>query len=388
MTHETTAAVPDSRVLILVLSSKTQQTGGASAYGDEDTMVARLPENQKAGFIRARRSLWQQMVTAREREHGRSVAEHVRMDGLREGRDLGGEDPGARYLPAVDRYAGRFFMALGDEGREMLRAPRYHVILLSNIYGLVWPTEPIQVYSSPVRDELGEPLRWIYDTWNGRGHVLTSALRAYIAERRITALFDLTADPQFQELVSWDKLAKVMGLSLLRCWGTRSAGPDSLPAFGHLTRSLLSKSEDELLSIRAGDRADAVCEEVIFGPASEEPPPGALSYQPETRDWRDHIARARQGVVELVRRMEGPQAISQTYRPAVGKRIGELQRRGALTSGVEHTMRGILCLRNRVAYDGYSPRAEDLKGLRTDCMILADLADRQDLGHIEELRIP
>ena len=82
---------------------------------------------------------------------GNLLSEHNFNRALNKGTDFGGHHT-ADYLPAVHRYDGRFFLALGTDGRKNLDGSRHHTLFLSGLYGLLCPSEPIQLYSCPLRD--------------------------------------------------------------------------------------------------------------------------------------------------------------------------------------------------------------------------------------------
>ena len=83
---------------------------------------------------------------------------------LASGPDFGG-DSRPRYRPAVERYGGRFFLGLGSDRAGALRASPHHLLLLSGLYGVVRPFEPIQLYSCPLASRVAQ--LWRED------HVLT-----------------------------------------------------------------------------------------------------------------------------------------------------------------------------------------------------------------------
>ena len=374
--------VPESTVLILTLTSKTQVRGGDGAYLAENGMALRLHKHGDQ-LMRARERIWESMTQADERWCGATIAELAENDCLRKGEDFGGHDQGALYRPAVDRYEGRFYTALGPTGRELLRTPRHHLLLLSHVYGLVWPTECIQLHSCPIRDELGVRVPWVYDIWRA-DNLLTSLLRHYIQAYGIRLLLDLTADPDFRYLVRLDKLSQKKGLEIRRGWGTRSAGVDSLPAFGHLTRALLSMPDDELRRIPPGRGEDGVCEEVLLMLLAEEPPPQVLLRpQWDTRDLRDHIRRARDGVIRLVNLLDGRS--SRWDDRGLCARIQAVEARGDITPDEARCMRELLDLRNLVDHEGYRDGEHAARPYREGCRVLVNLARRKDLGEIDEL---
>ena len=84
-----------------------------------------------------------------------------------------------------DRYQGRFFQALGEGGREKACRGKYMTAIVSGLYGLVLPSEGIQLYSCPLDPEVAE-------TWD-RDSLLTDVLSDYIDRADVLRVIDLVA---------------------------------------------------------------------------------------------------------------------------------------------------------------------------------------------------
>ena len=104
--------------------------------------------------------------------------------GLTNGSDFGGRRTAA-YLPAIDRYQGRFFQALGEAGKRKVREGKYVTVIVSGLYGLVLPSEGIQLYSCSLGSEVAE-------TWE-RDSLLTDVLCDCIDRFNVLRVFDLLA---------------------------------------------------------------------------------------------------------------------------------------------------------------------------------------------------
>ena len=62
---------------------------------------------------------------------------------LVKGAEFGGRKDAA-YMPALDRYEGRFFQALGDAGKAHCRS-NDSLLIVSGLYGLLRTSEPMQL---------------------------------------------------------------------------------------------------------------------------------------------------------------------------------------------------------------------------------------------------
>ena len=135
-----------------------------------------------------------------------------------------------------------FFLALGTDGRENLAGSRHHTLFLSGLYGLLCPSEPIQIYSCPLSAQVAE--RWNSDS------LLTELLCEYMRRYRVAKIFDLTGVDAYRRLIDWPQVAET-GAEVLHCFSTSAAGDSALPYFGKLLASdLLDLSEDELVGVQ------------------------------------------------------------------------------------------------------------------------------------------
>ncbi len=110
---------------------------------------------------------------------------------LREARRRNADAAGVdeqRPRPAIDRYTGTLYQALGDAARDRLE--RGPAVILSGGYGLVEPSEPIGWYEQRL-----QPGRW-------PGGLLPRALAAYAEHHRCDAVVALvSATGPYQQIV-------------------------------------------------------------------------------------------------------------------------------------------------------------------------------------------
>ena len=158
---------------------------------------------------------------------------------LTKGPDFGGRRAAA-YRPAVHRYDGRFLLAMGREARKKLAESRHQTLFLSGLYGLVRPTEPIQLYSCPLLHQVAE--RWTSDS------LLTDVLCDYLERRNVAKVFDLTAIDAYRRLIDWERVRP--RVEVLHCFAATGAGADALVPFGKaLASDLLDRTEDGLVAM-------------------------------------------------------------------------------------------------------------------------------------------
>ena len=142
----------------------------------------------------------------------------------------------------MNRYDGRFFLALGTDGRKSLAESRHHTLFLSGLYGLLRPSESIQLYSCPLSVQVAK-------LWNSDS-LLTELLCEYMRSCGVAKIFDLTGVDAYRRLIDWPQVAKT-GAKVLHCFSTSAAGDSALPYFGKLLASnLLDLSENELAGVQ------------------------------------------------------------------------------------------------------------------------------------------
>ena len=189
---------------------------------------------------------------------------------LARGPDFGGGCE-ARYRPAVERYDGRFFLGLGSDRADALRASPHHLLLLSGLYGVLRPFEPIQLYSCPLDSRVAR-------LWRENG-VLTGVLSAYVVERSIERIIDLTAVDAYRGLIDWEEVSGY-GVEVLHCFHVMGAGDYALIPFGQTLRSrLLGMPEGELLGLEPETRMEGIVFRALSVPGSAFPDEAATRLE-------------------------------------------------------------------------------------------------------------
>ena len=230
--------------LFLTICSLNKAVGGQPTYDARGAIGAYLEPGLKSRLL-SRRETVRQCVRADAALtwQGVPLADLEFNRNLKRGPDFGGSAKAA-YLPALNRYDGRFFHALGPDGRQRLGASKHHTLFVSGLYGLLRPTEPIQLYSCPLRHQVAT-------MWASDG-VLTDVLCQYIAQHKVSKVFDLTAVDAYRRLIDWDRVAGT-GTDVLHCFDAMGAGDYALISFAQVLASeLLERSEQALADIQPG----------------------------------------------------------------------------------------------------------------------------------------
>lgn len=141
---------------------------------------------------------------------------------LQNGPDFGGRQAG-QYLPACQRYIGRLYRELNSNAWQ---ERRHRVLILSGLYGLLTPEEPIQCYSLHADDS-----QLIAQIWQGE---LTKVLMEYIQKYNLGTVVDLTAENAYRSLIDWDQLRAQT--KVLHALGEQNTGPSLLESLGSFLR--------------------------------------------------------------------------------------------------------------------------------------------------------
>ena len=259
---------PSSRVLFVSICSLGKAGGGDHEYDADEAFASELTP-RLAGKLLWRREQVRKLVRGTSDVTWQGIAlpqlEYNRH--LVRGADFGG-DCRAIYRPAVDRYEGRFFLGLGSDRAAALRASPHHLLLLSGLYGVLRPFEPIQLYSCPLGSRVA-------GLWR-EGGVLTDVLAGYVVEHSIERIVDLTAVDAYRRLVDWEEVSGY-GAQVLHCFHVMGAGDYALIPFGQALRGrMLVMPEGELLALESEHRMEGVVFRALPAPASDLPDEAAV----------------------------------------------------------------------------------------------------------------
>ena len=260
---------PSSKVLFLSICSLTKAGGGNHEYDAGEAIASELAP-RLAGKLLWRREEVRKLVgeTTDVTWQGVALPELEYNRRLARGPDFGG-DREARYRPAVERYDGRFFLGLGPDRADALRASPHHLLLLSGLYGVLRPFEPIQLYSCPLDSRVARLWR--------ENEVLTDVVSTYVVERSIERIIDLTAVDAYRRLIDWEEVSGY-GVEVLHCFHVMGAGDYALIPFGQTLRGrLLGMPEGELLGLEPETRMEGIVFRALPAPGSGFPDEAAIT---------------------------------------------------------------------------------------------------------------
>ncbi len=306
---------PSSSILFITLGSMHQSSGGEAEYNEQDSITSRLPTGAARSLLRLRSEAFDWLKgdnTAKWK--GIVVSELKNNKTLVKGRDFNGDGDGARYSPALLRFRrGKFFMALGKEGRISLFQSRHQVLFLCALYGLMTPIEPIQMYDSPLETDWPVFRMWTEDD------ALTNVLLAYIKKNSVGRVFDLTATEIRRRLIFWPAIHHELKGNVLHCFDTASAGDDSLIPFGEAMKDyLLRAPAEELMNIQPEVEIGGVVFREVAQPRPDMPREVELSIIRKAEDEIVGLKSHPVAALDSVLHHEQPPQ-SQTLRESVAK---------------------------------------------------------------------
>ena len=292
-------------------------------------MPRSMHEERGRALLEARQNVFQRIHDGARSVQGTLLRDLPYNNQLVCGPDLGGRAAGI-YWPAMTRYRGRFYQELDPRESGVLGGSPHHWLIVSALYGLLSPKEPVQMYSCHTLDDTG-----ITEIWTRDG-LLTSLLLEYVRVSGVKLIVDLMADISYHDLFNWEKISR--RARVLRAFGAQNAGPGLLPALGFLVRDrLLTISAEELTGIEEPKTYITDYEDVVLTPKSS-PPDGFLSpseaAQPRSDEESGHEeerpvlppspANMGAGCVVLPQPREIP-VTSDDHRTIFGKRINHIR---------------------------------------------------------------
>jgi hypothetical protein len=369
-----------SRVLVVIIASNTKKQGGGPGYHREQSILAHVPSAAADELMQGRRWALRWILRSSEATRdGQRLADLPANRSLVAGPEFGGESTQGLYLPAAERFRGRLFLQLGPGAAQLLQTTSHHLLILSGLYGLVLPSEPVQNYQCYIEDHPNLRGFWT------EGDLLTNVLLAYVKQQGITHVFDLTPQNSYRFLIAWHRV-RTETQQVLHCFGAQSVGPGFLIPLGVVARDLLSKAtEAQLLSIQPGSSLETPYERVYFQPSPT--PPADAPHEAERQrallnaaDELDRMSRCIERIIDAV-------SLAHDYRgPEEGTgRIKPLKREGYIDSGVAGQMWDILQIRGPVHHDGDYPLTEtDLQRVRAEYAEVRTWAEDEGLVISEE----
>lgn len=154
---------------------------------------------------------------------------------IREGPDFGGKAIG-KYLPAYQRYQGRFFKEIRSKTWEHLKD---NVVIISGLYGILLPYEPIQLYSLDISVSPQHKTLWQDKDF------LTDFFVKIIELKKVKKIWILIGDTNYSKLIKWDKVRNVAQV-YFAAGEQNHAGPDLLPSLGNFLQQYFGERKSPL----------------------------------------------------------------------------------------------------------------------------------------------
>lgn len=130
---------PSSKILFVSICSLNKAEGGRFDYAQDEAISSQLPP-AIAVRLRERRERVRKLVVGPDapQRQGLETSELFYNEQLAQGVEFGGLSmehggPRVRYLPAVERYTGRFFLGMGHGRLAAIRGCGHHVLFLSGL---------------------------------------------------------------------------------------------------------------------------------------------------------------------------------------------------------------------------------------------------------------
>ncbi len=241
---------PTSPVLFLGICSLNKATfSNDEPYKREQSIAARFKDSQTVNLLYQTRKASFELTSQGDLvNNGSLLAKHPLNRDLRRGPDFNGTAR-AKYLPAIDRYTGRFYGGKGNDGRSYdlktsLNGSPHHLLIISGLYGLLLPQEQIQLYESPLEDLLEIQAIWKED------NRLTRLLSAYIRAWGIRLVVDVTGQRAYHGMIDWPAIYALPDVRVLHAMANIGPGEDQIKTFGAaLCDPLLRMPASELLTL-------------------------------------------------------------------------------------------------------------------------------------------
>ena len=177
------------------------------------------------------------------RQQGRRST-HAMNRNLYLGPDLGGNDQRATYLMAKERYEGQFYLPVKDYWDKIF-SNDHHIFILSGLYGLIFPTDPIQRYSCHMTDSSSI----LVSHWRD---CLTNIIRYFIENHnsfnnhKIKSIIDLLSEYDYQLPFDWSEFKKLKINTYHRVFNNIAEPAEILPVLGKfLVKYFTSKDSVE-----------------------------------------------------------------------------------------------------------------------------------------------
>jgi hypothetical protein len=223
----------DSLILISCSNSKAELDYGYEYfYKSGPKLVDTLSEDLQLSILGKRQKVFNWLKNGTlidtSRQQGRRST-HAMNRNLYLGQDLGGNDQRATYLMAKERYEGQFYLPVKDYWDKII-SNDHHIFILSGLYGLILPTDPIQRYSCHMTDSSLLIPHWR----NCLSNIIIYFIKRHNSsnEHKINSIIDLLSEYDYQLPFDWDEIKRHKINTYHRVFNNIAEPAEILPVLG------------------------------------------------------------------------------------------------------------------------------------------------------------
>ncbi|HXK62362.1 MAG TPA: hypothetical protein PLP42_20945 [Acidobacteriota bacterium] len=328
-------------VLMIIVCCNNKKSGGVPSFDSSQAILPLLSPALAADFIKARSRVLDWILKGGMTGTGEMMRDLPRNQQLVDGPDFGGNATDARYLPAAERYQGAFYSELGPDGPTLLCHGAARVLILSGLYGLLTPGEPIQDHVCHFNDHPG-----VRETWT-RKDLLTRTVLEFVRKAGIRKVLDFTALHSYRYLLDWKRISQETPDGVLHLFAEDTTGVELLVPLGWLAGCLLRDKPEHLEALTAGQFLETPTDRVYLHSSGSVPSDIRSSLREELNLFEscDEVARMGRSIDALLDQLD----------PASGDqeaelRVGTLEGRQIIPSDIAHAMIDIVRWRRHVQH--------------------------------------
>ncbi len=341
-------------VLILSICSNTKQKKNEQEeYEYTSSILSKLPADYQIKLFENRKKAYDIIKSEKITRDHQKVTSFPLNDHLVDGPDIVFNSPKkGYYLPAIQRYEGRFFRELGEQKERavLLEKAKVHILFISGLYGVVLPLEKIQSYSLHIKDSLEIRKNWTSLSF------LTMVIISYIKKYNITKIIEMMGDKDYIRLINWSDVRFAVNDNVLHTYSKQYADADLLLPLGNLLETMITDfSEQDFSKLIPGSFFSTKYENVYFERYQVPNKESGYAFDRDEAElqlgYADRIGRMRRNIFKLL------QDISKMYgiaipKDGVGSIVEVLHNRKIIDTDTKNKQHEFLFRRNRVEYDG------------------------------------
>ncbi|RPJ60715.1 MAG: peroxide stress protein YaaA [Acidobacteria bacterium] len=316
-------------VLMIIVCCNNKKSGGVRSYDGESSILDTLETGVGEELRRARGQVFDWISKGGKTSSGEAMSDLPRNQALVKGPDLGGEADDGKYLMAAERYQGAFFSELGVQGPTLLTDGSASVLILSGLYGVLKPAEPIQDYVCHFNDH-----PTIRETLTHK-ELLSRAVIDVIRASGAKTILDFTALHSYRYLLDWDLIAREVKDGVFHLFGEQTTGVELLIPLGVLAGRLLQSSPADLRLLQPCKFLETPTDRVYLHSGGRVP----RDLSPQLRDELELFESCHElvGMVRFIRRVLDQLDPGSEDRE-VALRLAALEHQGVMSSDVAHAI--------------------------------------------------